>query len=435
LIGLFAMVACRPCVAESFIHDAQGRIVVYHGVNVSNAAKYAPNFLSWHTREDYVRLNGWGLNLVRYLTFWSAIEPTDGTFDDAYLDAVVERVQWMRDLGIDTVIDFHQDLYSLRYGGNGFPDWTLHDGGHSFTPRQPWNLNYLEPAVLSCYDYFWRSDALQDRYVAMLEHVMQRLDGLPNVAGFEIMNEPWPWLGLGFERRVLTHFYDKVQAMRRRNGFKTRLLFEPVIYTSTGFPSSLRFKPDPGSVYSVHYYDPLVHEGMAYTGIQHWLMRAAVYIKVREAARFDTPLMFTEFGVAPATPNADAYLEDFLGLMDRYGASWTYYSYDMASAESFGILDANKDPTPILAHLVRVYPQRIAGSHPAWQYGENRFELRYEANDSAAPTELFVPGALKTVRVTINGQDTAFEPGATRIIHINPPDGGTQTIVVEWAQE
>ncbi|MCX5757758.1 MAG: cellulase family glycosylhydrolase, partial [Candidatus Hydrogenedentes bacterium] len=175
----------EPGPERFYLRDKDNRIVLYHGINVSNYAKTAPDFLSWHTKDDYARLREWGFNCVRYLVFWEAVEPKEGVYDEAYIDATIERIRWMEELGIDVMLDFHQDLYARKFTGNGFPNWAVQDDGIPFHPRSRWNLNYFEKAVIRSYTNFWASRALQAKYIAMLEHFVRRLDVLPNLAGVD----------------------------------------------------------------------------------------------------------------------------------------------------------------------------------------------------------------------------------------------------------
>jgi endoglycosylceramidase len=110
LVAVIWRVCGEPGPVRYLLRDRESRIVLYHGVNISNAAKSAPGFLSWHTKDDYASLRQWGFNCVRYLVFWEAVEPREGVYDEAYIDATIERIRWMADLGIDVLLDFHQDL-------------------------------------------------------------------------------------------------------------------------------------------------------------------------------------------------------------------------------------------------------------------------------------------------------------------------------------
>lgn len=426
LVAAAALPACREPERPNPILDDQGRIVLYHGLNVANSAKYAPDHLPWQTREDLERLREWGFNHVRYLMFWEAVEPAQDVFDDAYLDAVAERIGWLADLGIDVTVDLHQDLYGQHFGSHGFPDWATDDGGRDYTPLEPWNVNYFQPAMWGTFDNFWRSDELKAQYVAMLEHVLDRLDALPNVVGLDIMNEPWPTLGLSFEADFLTGFYDRVQAMRRERGFKTPLYFEPMVIATA---SGLRFQPDAGSVYYPHYYDPLAHEGLPYTAAGNYLLRLFVEQRVHEACRFGTPLMFGEFGIGTSVEGYGDYLTDFMNLMNEFHLGWTYWSYDK---DGFGILNPDGTPKGNLAYLIYVYPQRIAGRNPEMRYAPGRFYLAYDPIDTPAPTLLFIPAWLSNIRVTANGVSAAFDPASSLFEYKNSDTTSWQTIEVAW---
>ncbi len=415
-----------------YIHDEKGRIVLYHGINVANTAKHAPGHLPWQTRADFGRLREWGLNLVRYLVFWEAIEPTPGHYDETYMARTLERLGWLGELGIDVLLDVHQDLYARRFGGNGFPDWTVNDGGHPYKPARPWHVNYFQPAVRACYEHFWTSPALKAKYVAMLRHLLTKVDGLGHVIGLEIMNEPFPCPKDQFEEEILSAFYRDVQAMRRRGPFKTRLFFEPMIYTSVGLSTKLRFKPDKGCVYAPHYYDPYCHEGRPYTPTGKRLMRAAVQRKVAEALSFGTPLLFTEFGLPAHVQGGGDYLDDLLDLMDEYHLSWTYWSYDRGGRESFGIVDKDGRGNKMLSHLVRVYPQRIAGRNPSLRHGDKCFELAYDPIDTTAPTVIFLPRTLRGVRATVNGQVIQVPARTLHLEHRNQGATTRQVLRVTW---
>jgi endoglycosylceramidase len=424
---------CAPVPVRNYIRDEHSRIVLYHGVNVCNYSKTAPDFLPWHTREDFARLRDWGFNLVRYEVFWEAMEPTEGQWNEAYLDATIERIRWLAEFGIDVVIDVHQDLFARKFGGNGFPAWAIEDSGIPFHRREPWNLNYLEPAVLASYTHFWRNNHLKAKYVAMLEHLLQRVDGEPNVVGVDVMNEPFPGLTFEFESTVLSPFYQDVLDMWTRNHFRSRLFFEPMMFTSAGIQTTLTFAPDTRCVYVPHYYDPLCHEGAPYTFRARLWMCLAMAQRVTEARQFGTPLLIGEFGIAPNVNGYQGFLSDFLDLADGCHVGWTYYSYDKSNEESFGILDEMGRENENLRRLVRVYPQRIAGNNPGFHYRDGYFSLSYDMIDTPAPTVVFVPRHLSGVQVFVNDRQIEFDPqtGCLQVRNESGP-GKRQTITIHW---
>ena len=60
----------------AYITDAQGRVLILHGVNVMNSSKSDPGRMPSITASDAQRMaSDWGFNLVRFLIFWDAAEP------------------------------------------------------------------------------------------------------------------------------------------------------------------------------------------------------------------------------------------------------------------------------------------------------------------------------------------------------------------------
>lgn len=63
------------------------------------------------------------MNFVRLGVMWEAVERSEGTYDDAYLDKVVELVNKLGDAGIYTLVDAHQDVFARSMCGEGVPDF------------------------------------------------------------------------------------------------------------------------------------------------------------------------------------------------------------------------------------------------------------------------------------------------------------------------
>src|SRR4051812_43473604 len=68
-----------------WITDAQGRVVVLHGINmVYKRAPYAPDAVGFGD-DDAAFLAAEGLDTVRVGIIYKAVEPQPGVYDDAYL--------------------------------------------------------------------------------------------------------------------------------------------------------------------------------------------------------------------------------------------------------------------------------------------------------------------------------------------------------------
>jgi hypothetical protein len=111
------------------LRDAYGRYVHFHGTNLSGSIKFpaTESFPDLGEEVSYVgkpfpleeadkhfgQLQRFGINAVRFLVSWEAIQP-DGPdqFDEEYLDYVDQLVARARAYGIYVLLDMHQDIFS-----------------------------------------------------------------------------------------------------------------------------------------------------------------------------------------------------------------------------------------------------------------------------------------------------------------------------------
>ena len=183
-----------------FIVDDCGRVVILRGVNVESSSKgeaQSDDHFPRSGMQEQASLGRWGWNNVRFLVFWGAIEPEDGTFDEDYLDRVGEWLDWYADNGIHVVLDMHQDLYAWAVNGDGAPDWAVDTKGAEpaqLAEGQPWYLQGADPAVQNAYQSFWNPEEgqrdLKVDYLEALAHLAERFAGHPAVIGYDVMNEP-----------------------------------------------------------------------------------------------------------------------------------------------------------------------------------------------------------------------------------------------------
>jgi hypothetical protein len=246
-------------VADRFI-DSSGRQVVLRGVNLGGDCKVPfpdggtehPSDFADHRDVSFIgrpfpmeeadehlgRLKHWGFNLVRLLTTWEAVEHAGpGLYDAAYLDYYAEVCRRAGEHGLYVYVDFHEDVWSRMTGGDGAPGWTLeaagldlarfHDAGAAHVmqakydyarggrqdsyPQMTWGMNHRLPAAAIMWSLFWGGrwsapqfeveganiqDFLQDRYLGAMREVARRVKDLPNVIGFDTLNEPGVgWIG------------------------------------------------------------------------------------------------------------------------------------------------------------------------------------------------------------------------------------------------
>lgn len=238
---------------KNFI-DPSGRSVYLKGINLSGSTKmpYSP-YAASHVKDGFYdyknvsfvgrpfpleeadehlsRLKSWGFNFLRLLITWEAIEHEGpGIYDQEYLSYLRKVVEKAAEYKINVLIDPHQDVWSRFTGGSGAPAWTLEKVGFDLTkldpsgsaithnnfgdpyPRMLWPSNYSKMATATMFTLFFGGndfapktliegvpvqDYLQEHYFRAIQEVVKSLEGLPNVIGYETLNEPSEgWIGL-----------------------------------------------------------------------------------------------------------------------------------------------------------------------------------------------------------------------------------------------
>ena len=174
--------------------------------------------------EHFNRLRLWGFTFLRFLVSWEAVEHAGpDLYDEAYLEYLHAVVKKAGDYGIQMFIDPHQDVWSRFTGGDGAPGWTLELAGFDLTrlhttgaailhqehgdpfPRMVWPTNYNKLAALTMFTLFFGGndfapqlkvdgipiqEYLQSHYINAMKQVALRLRDLPNVVGYDSLNEP-----------------------------------------------------------------------------------------------------------------------------------------------------------------------------------------------------------------------------------------------------
>jgi hypothetical protein len=174
--------------------------------------------------EHFTRLCKWGFTFLRFLITWEAVEHGGpGQYDQDYLDYLFAVVKKANDYGISLFIDPHQDVWSRFNGGDGAPAWTFDAAGMDWThfvdtgaavlecasegfyPPLIWGSNGIKLAGATLFTLFFAGndfapqlkvdgepiqEYLQSHYIEAMRQVAARLKGLPNVIGFDTLNEP-----------------------------------------------------------------------------------------------------------------------------------------------------------------------------------------------------------------------------------------------------
>jgi hypothetical protein len=248
---------------EGHFVDNEGKTYLFRGVNLSGSSKvpYLPDgntaldqtlsfqnhknvtfigrpFPLVDAKDHFIRLKKWGINLLRLLTPWEAIEHGGpGVYDEHYIEYIGKIVELAKDFGIYVFIDPHQDVWSRFTGGDGAPGWTLEEVGMEVIKipqgdfsvlqfvqgknykQMSWPLNYAKYPTATMFSLFFGGNVfapskkingipvqeyLQEKYISAICKLAQRLAGLENVIGYDTLNEPSPgWIG----NSNLNHYY------------------------------------------------------------------------------------------------------------------------------------------------------------------------------------------------------------------------------------
>jgi len=197
--------------------------------------------------EHFSRLRAWGFNCLRLLTTWEAVEhrgPCD--FDVEYLDYFATLCRMAGDYGLYVFVDFHQDVWSRMSGGDGAPGWLFDKVGIDYRklaeaesahvmqhlydyarggrqearyPAMSWGQNARWPANGIMWTLFFAGgdfapnflidgvnvqDYMQEHYLGAQREIALRVRDLPNVIGFDSLNEPMSgWIGRRLSYRHL----------------------------------------------------------------------------------------------------------------------------------------------------------------------------------------------------------------------------------------
>ena len=140
--------------------DARGRVVIMHGINmVYKLPPYQPSAIGFGP-DDARFLERNGFNTVRLGLIYGAVEPEPGSYDRAYVQRVAADPAELAKRGIFTMVDFHQDLYNERFGGEGWPDWATLDDGVPAEPLAGFPALLLhQPRANRAFDNFWANAA------------------------------------------------------------------------------------------------------------------------------------------------------------------------------------------------------------------------------------------------------------------------------------
>lgn len=334
--------------ANPAIIDARDRTVLLRGVNYNALGDYfeanpdQPAVVPYQA-DDFARMAQLGMNVVRLLISWSALEPQRGVIDDAYLDQIRTAVADAKANGLYVVLDMHQDawgkfiatpdstdcgFFQPSIGWDGAPAWATLTDGQS-TCRFP-GLRELSPAVARAFENFWRNrDGIQDALIATWARLAREFAAEPAVAGYDFLNEPNFGVSVGLSQILLMgNFYSKtLRAIRTAEqsvpgGFAHIGFFEPSVEWSAfgiTLPPLGLFMLDRNIVFAPHLYSgSITVTGTVASGYANAAKVAGIY---------RAPFWSGEWGWFGAPADSEASIWEYAQYEDRYrigGAVWQW---------------------------------------------------------------------------------------------------------------
>ncbi len=414
-------------VARGALRAADGRAVLLRGVNIASAHKHPPYF-GFHRADDFRRVRAdWGMNAVRLLIIWAALEPERGRYDLSYLDQLEERLDWASAAGLWVVLDMHQDVYGEGFGGDGAPRWTCDEARYAaFEPSEAWFLNYLEDNVVACFDAFWADAELQGRYLDAWRLVAARFAHHPAVVGFDPMNEPF-WGSTEvtqFEREVLGPFYERAVNAVRSEAPGWVAFIEPCSSRNLGVPTALLPFAFRDAVYAPHAYDLGAEAGNGFDPMHRGSLIDNIAQLNEEADRLGAALWIGEYGGNADHPGISEYMDAEYSGIGAVAAGSMYWAYDRD--DGYGLLDAQGEEKPLLLDaLVRPYPELIGGDPLSISFDSatRAFSFSWLAGEpSVQTTEVSVPTRLypEGYRAECEGCELDQRPAHLRVTGAPP---------------
>eukprot|EP01006_Ploeotia_vitrea_P017907 TRINITY_DN49147_c0_g1_i1.p1 TRINITY_DN49147_c0_g1~~TRINITY_DN49147_c0_g1_i1.p1 ORF type:complete len:506 (-),score=47.68 TRINITY_DN49147_c0_g1_i1:40-1557(-) len=308
LIAVLGLVFLNPSQCTEFtvrngrVKDTQGRERYFHGVNVVyKSPPYHPLLTHFHPNlsfvaEDGKLLQSLGVNVIRLGTMWPGIEPSQGHYNQSYLNALATVLKTCETYGIYALMDAHQDCLSEILCGEGIPNWATHSNGTKPFPyplqekpfkynpqgipypdecaKHSWSDYQLTEAGSMAYQNLYKNHfGLADSFGRSWSLVAKTFKQTPNIVGVELLNEPFA--GYFYDNPLLMYpgvadkenlqpFYDKLEPYIHSEDPDRLIFFESTTWDDAWGEKifDVGFTHPPGhstnaSVLSYHYYSSL----------------------------------------------------------------------------------------------------------------------------------------------------------------------------------
>ncbi|MCA9699156.1 MAG: cellulase family glycosylhydrolase [Myxococcales bacterium] len=435
----------------SILRDALGRDVVMRGLNTGGRNK-TPPYMPFPIGDDisleelrtaadayFLRMHDWGLDTVRLPFSWAALEPARDVWDEQYLDRYEVLVEAAWAAGLRVIIDFHQDIWSENFCGDGFPTRAVADPDAPWAecPDADWGLKYLTDAdVRSSFDRFWANeDQLIDEFHDMWAKMADRFADHPGVVALELLNEP----GWGtasdiqqWKSEVLEPFYDEAIPLVHDLAPDLLIVYDNPGIDAAGLDPNI-YHPRPAGDYLI--YGPHLYGAAIFgSGGPNPLTPITRYADFGRDSQ--VPVLLGEFGFQPHEEDGP----DWMGLvglgLDEQRMSATMWEYSVNEAlwnyENFSMVDGAGDEQLMLDTWVRPWLRAVAGSEPSFIWVEDIGTAQWVSDGGVTeivlPPRLFAEGAGS---LDITGEGACFTRDQARgELRVQAPAGATVSVLI-----
>jgi endoglycosylceramidase len=320
--------------------DETGNLITLRGFNTDALLDYSAWTQSPITESDATLMQISGFDVVRIGISWSAIEPTRGVFDQAYIDRIQTLVKMFAKHQIYSVLEMHFLDWGPQFNGVGAPRWAN-------VPLVPdielgsdlaWK-RHLSPAVNAAFGYFWASDDWQADFRGAWQQVAQRFVVDPSVVGYDLFNEPHPLPSppIWYEKHQLWPLYQKTINAVGQVDPNHIFIVEGDFFGGMG----TTIVPISGVhlIYSAHFYTgsliPPIYSG------DPMAMQAQFAELKKEAVQLNAPLWIGETGIDTQAPSSAAWIRTLVNLASTTaGFAWWQWKEPKIFGD-WSVLDQN----------------------------------------------------------------------------------------------
>jgi hypothetical protein len=311
--------------------------------------------------DDLKTVRDLGMNAIRLVLSWRALEKEKGKYDPAYLSWIEGILERARDLKIYVLLDMHQDLYGGRFIPHGNPPFSCpYAEGPTIPLREPWFLNYIHPDIQRCFHHFFTDEETIRSFLSAWGVLLTRFGKHPQVLGIDLLNEPVYLYRspLTFEEDLYFSWSKRMVSELRTIAPCTLIGIEPLATFGVGLtPPLIPPLEEENLLYLPHLYLWRTESGLPYWEGGEKVFQERVELFLREAEKQKGALLIGEWGNILSWGDKDPTLamkmvDDFYRYTEDRGISSFYWDYK-STEEGGGIFVKGGEFRPFVTSLIR----------------------------------------------------------------------------------